>query len=525
MPSLELATRSGVGKHEAIARSPMGLTRKASLNVVATLLDWCAKVAMGLLVTPVLVGGLGQSLFGVWEMLMRLVGYMYIVDGRPMEILKLIIANQQAVKDPGIQQRHVGSALGVWLIFLPVLVVAGTILVWFAPAITKVPPELHAPVRFACALLAFNLVLANLVAVPESVLRGMNLGYRRMGLQAGLSVLGGALTIGAIYLGLGLIGVAGVQVVLSALTGLLFWYVASRYVPWFGIARPTLADIRPFLGLSIWNFAGSLVNHLLLAGDIIILGVVTQASTVTTYVLNGYAAQATVGIMSLALGALTPGLGGVVGQRQHERAARLRHEMLVISWLAVTAFGSTILLWNRSFLHLWVGASYYAGFWVNFLIALIMVQTVFIRTDVYVIDTTLRLRGKVGMSTVGVLVFIPLAFVLTWFWGMVGLCLGLLGARLVQTISYPLLINSYLGRPQRISFHHLARPGLVMCLLFAGSGYLGQHLLSGNWFEWVVGVGVSLGLIVCVAILGGLSAEAREQLMRRMRTMWLQASG
>jgi O-antigen/teichoic acid export membrane protein len=253
--------------------------------------------------------------------------------------------------------------------------------------------------------------------------------------------------------------------------------------------------------------------------------VVTQASTVTTYVLNGYAAQATVGVMSLALGALTPGLGEVVGQRQHERAARLRHEMLVISWLAVTAFGSTILLWNRSFLHLWVGGSYYAGFWVNFLIALIMVQTVFIRTDVYVIDTTLRLRGRVGTSAVGMLVFIPLALALTWFWGIVGLCLGLLGARLVQTISCPLLINSYLGRPQRISFRHLARPGLVMCLLFAGSGYLGQQFLSRNWFEWVVGVGVSLGLIACVAILGGLSAEARGQLMRRVGTLRLQAGG
>jgi O-antigen/teichoic acid export membrane protein len=525
MPTIEMPIRSGAVKQDAIPRPAGGLTRKASLNVVASLLDWGAKVIIGLLVTPVLVGGLGRSLFGVWEMLMRLVGYMYVVDGRPMEILKLIIANQQAVKDPAIQRRHVGSALGIWLIFLPVLVVAGTILVWLAPTITKVPPELHTPVRFACALLAFNLVLANLVAVPESVMRGMNLGYKRMGLQAGLSVVGGALTVGAIYLGLGLIGVAGVQVVLSALTGLMFWYVAKRYVSWFGIARPTLAEIRSFFGLSIWNYAGTLVTHLLLASDIVILGMATQASTVTTYVLNGYAAQATIGVMSLALGALTPGLGGVVGQKQHDKAARLRQEMLSISWLSVTVIGSTILLWNRSFVGLWVGASYYAGFWVNLLIALIMVQTVFIRTDAYVIDTTLRLRGRVAMSALAVLLFIPLAVMLTWFWEMVGLCLAILVGRLVQTVSYPLLVHSYLGRRKQVSFHRLARPAFVMCLLFAASGYLGQQLLSHNWFEWVVGVGVSLGLVVCVALVAGLSAEARGQLARRLRTMWLQASG
>jgi hypothetical protein len=270
---------------------------------------------------------------------------------------------------------------------------------------------------------------------------------------------------------------------------------------------------------------GALVTHLLLASDIVILGVVTQASTVTTYVVNGYAAQATLAIMSLALGALTPGLGAVVGQKQHARAASLRHEMLLLSWLSVTAVGSTILLWNRSFLHLWLGTSYYAGFLVNFLITLIMVQTVFIRSDAYVIDTTLKLRGRVVVAAVAVLVFIPLAILLTWFWGIVGLCLGILGGRLVQTVSYPLLANSCLGMPKRISFRYLLRPGLVMGLLFAGSGYLGQRLISHNWFEWVMGVGVSGGLIVFVAFAGGLSAEAREQLGRRLRTMWLPAIG
>jgi hypothetical protein len=129
------------------------------------------------------------------------------------------------------------------------------------------------------------------------------------------------------------------------------------------------------------------------------------------------------------------------------------------------------------------------------------------------------------VAAVAVLVFIPLAILLTWFWGIVGLCLGILGGRLVQTVSYPLLANSCLGMPKRISFRYLLRPGLVMCLLFAGSGYLGQRLLSRNWFEWVMGVGVSGGLIVFVAIAGGLSAEARDQLGRRLRTMWLQAIG
>jgi hypothetical protein len=100
-------------------------------------------------------------------------------------------------------------------------------------------------VRVACALLVANFLLTNLVALPEAVLRGMNLGYKRMGLQAGLSIVGGSLSIGALYVGAGLVGVAGAQVMLAALTGVLFLLVVKKYVPWFGVARPSLARCAP----------------------------------------------------------------------------------------------------------------------------------------------------------------------------------------------------------------------------------------------------------------------------------------
>src|SRR2546425_5595549 len=52
--------------------------------------------------------------------------------------------------------------------------------------------------------LLLSLLLGGLASVPESVLRGMNLGYKRMGFQAGLNLVGGVLTAGAVYAGLGL---------------------------------------------------------------------------------------------------------------------------------------------------------------------------------------------------------------------------------------------------------------------------------------------------------------------------------
>ena len=517
--SLRFETPLGVtgSESELALNSATKLTRRASLNIIASLLDYFAKMVVGFFVTPILVAGLGRSLFGVWEILGRMVGYMSATDGRPTEALRLTIANQQAVDDSASKRRYVGSALGVWLLFLPIILTAGTVVVWIAPAIGKVPAESHASIRFTAALLVVNFLLANLAALPESVLRGTNLGYKRMGLQAGLSVIGGVLTAGAIYLGSGLVGVAAAQVALTFLTGILFWLVVKKYVPWFGLARPTRADLRSLLGLSVWNTAGSLIAKVQLASDVIILGVIASASMVSTYVLTGYAAQAVTGVTTLVLGAVTPGLAGLIGTKEYEKTSALRNEMMAINWLLVTAIGSTILLWNRSFLYLWVGEQYYAGPWANLLIVLVMAQTTFIRTDAYLIDATLKLRDRVLVSGVAALLSIALCLILTPSLGIVGLCMGLLAGRLVQTISYPLMLNSRLGGTQRIRPGTIARSGFVMGLCFFGSAYMGQRLQAESWLSciaWTVG---SVAILTVIAPLTGLSTQSQRLLNKRFR--------
>lgn len=515
--SVDISTSAKIGELGKERKPARGLTQKAYLNAFSTLLDYCAKVVVLSIVTPILLAGLGRSLFGVWYMLSRLVTYMQAADGRPTQALKWVIANRQASEDDDAKRRHVGSALGVWLIFLPFIALTGIVLVWIAPIVTKVPAEMYGTVRFTFALLVINFLLTNLVALPESVLRGMNLGYKRMGLQAGLSIVGGALTVGALYTGSGLIGLAGAQIILMALTGVLFWLVVKKYVPWFGIARPRFGEVKSFLKLSIWWFAWSTINKLLIASDIIILGVVASTSDVTTYALTSYAALTLIQIISMLVGSVTPGLGGVIGQKQFEKAAALRGEMMRVSWLMLSATGATILLWNRSFTHLWVGADNYAGVWANLLIVIAMVQLVFIRNDAFVIDLTLQLREKVVMGTVAAVVSIVLSALLIPSLGIVGLCVGLIAGRLLLTVSYPLIVNKYLEQPRRFSLKNLIRPGLTMILIFIASGYLGEKLLTNNWVVWLACAGSSFVMAWCVALFTGLSAEERRPLLKRLK--------
>lgn len=502
----------------AAAHAP-SLTQRASLTVVAYGLEYAAKMVVGLLVTPVLVSRLGQALYGVFEMLGRLTSYVEPLSGRPPEALRLVVANRQAARDPRAERRAVGGALVVWLLFLPLAVTAGAVVTWLAPMLAGVAPALAGTVRLACAALVGAVLLGGLLAVPESVLFGMNLGYKRMELQAGLSAAGGVLTAAAAYAGLGLVGVGAAQLVLAAVTGVCYWGIARAYVSWFGAERPARSDIRALFVMSGWLSGGDVIAKLLLASDLVILGVMLSPSVVTTYVLTGYAARAAVNLHSAAVTAAMPGLGGLIGRRQFAWAALVRREIFALTWLFVTVAGAIILLWNHSFVTLWIGADQWAGTLVDLLIVVIAVQTAFIRADSNIIDAALHPRSRVRVGAAAAAVTLAAMVALTQWLGLPGLCLGMVTGRAVQTVAYPRLARRCLRSTGPRTLRSEARPLITMVLLFAGAAALGNRLVASSWVAWAGGVTLSLAFVAGIAFAGGLASEARHGVIARLRAI------
>jgi len=218
-------------------------------------------------------------------------------------------------------------------------------------------------------------------------------------------------------------------------------------------------------------------------------------------------------------------LGGVIGRGEYEWAAGLRAEIMNLTWLFVTAVGATILLWNRSFLTLWVGPENYAGFWTNLLVVIATVQTALVRTDAYVLDATLQPRLRVWVAAVAGVAIVGFSIALTPSLGIVGVCLGVLMGRLVQTIAYPLLVDRCLHRPARLRIRSIARPLTVMLVMFGATATVGERVLAHHWLGWAAGVALSLAIMMAVAFVAGLPAEARGTVLGRLRTMLATARG
>jgi hypothetical protein len=101
------------------------------------------------------------------------------------------------------------------------------------------------------------------------------------------------------------------------------------------------------------------------------------------------------------------------------------------------------------------------------------------------------------------------------------MCASVIAGRMTQSIAYPLLVNGALERSQFAAVPAIARPGIVMLLLFGTAGILGDRVTSATWVTWILGTSSSAGLFLTIAVVAGLHRHHRRPLLSRVRAMAL----
>jgi len=507
--------------------SDESLTKKATFNAVASFLEYASNLLVTFILTPIIVAYLGEYFYGMWQVLNRIVGYISPSSGRPTFALKWTLANQRASTDYEEKRRQVGNSLIVGLIFLPVMLIAGGVVTWFVPYWVKAPTQYIWIVRIASALLVSNMILGTVTQIPQSTLQGENMGYKRMGMSTILIFAENGLIWLALYLGWGIIGIAAAAVAATVISGIFYFWVVRSYTPWFGVARPSSESLRKFLGLSWWFSGWNLVMSFLMASDVVVLGILQSIESVTSYTLTKYVPETLISVIAIIVFGIIPGLGGIIGTGDLEKASQVRGEIMAITWWVVTVIGSTILLWNRPFISLWVGAKQYSGTLPNLLIVVLVTQLVFIRNDASIIDVTLRLGQKVILGLISVTLSIGCAAVaISYFkFGIVGLCIGILIGRCVLSLGYPILIGRFLKIHFPSQIKSTLRPLLVTFLIYSIVTTLDfSHLINAGsglqgWILFLFGAFSTFIILLPLIFYLGLTGKQRKNILRRIRAV------
>lgn len=505
----------------ARANTGRGLTGRASLNAVAAGLEYAVRAGVELVVSPLLVSGLGPQLYGAWRALWQWTGYVWGASGRSAQALQFAIANRQFTATHEEKRQLVGAALLVWLAFVPLLVSVGVLGIWLAPALLDVPAGQVTGLRIAAAILVLDSLAATVVTLPYSALQGENLGYTRMVATPALVAVGGVLLVVAVKLGWGLPGVAAATMTTTLLTGWIFWVITRHRLPWFGTARPPRQLLRWFLGLSLWFLGWKFVLELMIASDLLILAAFAPLAVVAAFALTKFVTDALTQALALLVQASIPGIGGHLGAGRLARASALRGEVMVLVWTVGTAAGATVVAWNGTFLGLWVGDRLFAGTPATLMLVVLSLQIALVRTDTFVIDVALVPRIKVLAGSAAAVTSIATAAIAIGplDLGVLGMCAGLLTGRAVLSIAAPVAVGRVLGIPLAGQLRALARPLLATGVLLAAGFAAGERLDVEAWLGLFGGVALTFPVVLVAAALLGLDGAQRGRLAVRLRAL------
>jgi O-antigen/teichoic acid export membrane protein len=495
------------------------LTQRAILNALTGVADQGTRILVGFFITPILVTHLGGLVFGIWQVIQKASIQLSALDGRSSEVLKWVISNLQDKDNDDDKKEALAASILCFLIFLPLLLVINGVWIYYLPQYVEVTTLSDAEIRITAILLLVNLLLMSIAAIIEAVIRGMNMAYKLVGVLAIILLCSGLATAYAAYAGLGIIGVAAAQILTGVFSIAAYFWVLKRHVKWVGLKKPTKQVIKQSLNRSMWFSSWGFINTWILAGDVIVLGALVESNFITQYVLTLYASQMISIVILTAISAALPGLGGIIGNNEFERAQGLRNESLLYSWCLAVAICATVIIVNPSFVSLWVGDDQFAGYEVSFLLALCVFQLLFIRHDAFMMNLALDIKQKVILGFISSIFTLLLMLFLVPEYGLIGMCISLIIGRSVLSFSYPKIISKFFQSKTKRVF--LTRHYISTISIFLLAYYLSDKILISSWLVLLGASVLVMILIIAVMYFMVLTGQQKNTIAVRFKSVVL----
>jgi len=507
-------------------KDPDSLSNRALLTFISQILTQATGIIAGLIFTPIIIRGLGAEMYGAWSMIRKSTGFIGFTNLNAMGIIKLLLGVRQHDDNTSKKRRFIGACIIQWFALLPLMICIVCILAYFSPQIIPTHQKYESIIRWTFVIMAASVPLQQLLSLPSGVLAGQNLAYKAMGLNAFMVLFGSSINVAGILLGFGILTLAVTTIISMLLSSLVQLYIVKKNVPWFGIEKPRRREFYDSLGISMLGSFTTLAGMFLTAADTIVLGMVFGPTTAAVYVTTG----ALIRFLSMSIQQLLrSGNAGIMylgGKKEWNKIAKLRIELYQIAFMCFTTIGIIIIIFNESFLKLWVGGNYYGGDHLTVALIVLTIVRQFVLTDAIPLDAVLQLKPKLIVMLFFGTISIPFGYFLSKHIGPVGYPTALIFSYINILICFQFLIKKYNNIP---IINHCKKTirALTLCFLFLSITTIEQHNTIFNathWLELILKAG-TIGIIVGTAFFFiGVSYEIRVSVLRKCNIFFTRMS-
>ncbi len=490
-------------------------------SVVANWAGLGVNALLSLVLTPILVRGLGNLYFGMFMLVASVLDSCWLLDFGMRSAMFRFLARHRGSGERKELDCTFASGMVIACCSAGLILLAAVIAVYVAPRFFAVALS-QRPIFRTLLLLCGGSVAA---AFLSQILGTYLCAFRRFDFynlnSASNGILRAVLIIVALRLHGGVLAVAAITLGCSLLSLL----ASSRLVR---VADPALTlslrnisktRIRELLGFSGNAFLGTLGDQLRFFIDSVVIGRVLGIAYITPFVIPG---RLMVLFRELGLSLASP-LAGVMseiaGRKDHDalRASFLRATRLC---LLLSLFVSLLLVVNgAALIRFWVGPGYAS----SYPLMLVMLSGYFLMlgqqpsVDLFLAQGRHRLRGwwnlGEGVANLGLSVYWGMRY------GLVGIAMGTAAPMIfVQLFIQPWYALRTIGlRPSRYLREALLGPALVAVIVLGVCGALRpwQHGYSVVWL--LLSAGWQAILYAALAWRIALTASEREQFASRIR--------
>lgn len=463
-----------------------------------------------------MVRNMGSEAYGVWMILVSTVSYVAWADLSSGTSLKLVLATQQHVSDSLLKRRLISAGFIVSLLNLPVYIVGGTVLLVLLPRILNDTPNYLDASYVTLILLIVYMFLNSFLSIPGSVLRGMNLDYRAMGVRSA-TVLGfSLLDVVIVGAGIGMIGLAANRIAGTIVLGGLMFTVMKRVLPWFRFSLPSKRDVTRLLRFSPWLYLNALGYILFQTGDVLLIGVVLGPSTASVYLLTRTLTVALSKALTPVLMSAQPGITDIYTRGELAKLRKVRRDIHLGAIILLTVFGSVILALNHAFVGLWVGIDNFAGQTTNSIMLLFVVFMTMATLDLTLLDAALAMKERMSVYFFSALVAALTATMLASGFGIVGFATGYLLGGLILWFLVQLLLQRML-KQSLVEYWLEFRRLLLFCMFFfTVFAQLGSQYSGDSWLHLLLLAVVQIVTILAILWVMGLTSSQRNSLLLRL---------
>lgn len=420
-------------------------------NIFSNWANLAVTIIVGFFMLPFMVRQLGDTHYGIWTLVVSLVGYGNLLDfGVRSSIVKYV--SQHHATDNRDQLRS------LFVTTLALYTAVGALVLVFAagaalllPHMFQIPPEMAGEAQIVLFIVGLNLALK----FPGGVFEGFVTGLQRYevanAIAIGFTLLRTALIVVFLIRGEKLLALATIGLVSDLLMSAVMAVVCLRLLPWLSIGRGYLNAkiLREIYGYGIWSAVIALASRVLYDSDSILIGMFLPAAFITQFAVANslvrYLRQLAYGMGNV----FSPAASDIEARQEKERLGKLLIYGTRYAAAVILPAAALLALLGREFLALWMGPRFAAESGTVLIILLLSQAIAMAQFPAGAVLYGLnRHRHLAWILLAQALVKVVLSLALIPTYGILGAALGTAVPEILASlVLIPILVTHFVGVP------------------------------------------------------------------------------